>query len=472
MQFSWRGFILSAFSVGLVAGIVGTLGKDIQLSDRGLAQGQGKNNLEVSTASYLGGPEDDIAGAIAIAPDKTIVLSGKIPGNNFGKTPINLLGGGDGAILRTDATGKRILSVTRLGNIIDDLAIHQQWGKIAAVGDFGVALLDSRAQSILWHVSLGEGGGAKASNGRRVAVGNDGTVAALFRKKISVFDLSGALLGEFSVSGSFVEDLALDSETNSIIVTGYSQKDGGGCRQLQVAFLRSYDYAGNLNWRNYDWTHAEAHGGNSSCADTRGDRVTIGADGMLYFAAESAGGNTIFRYHPQDLSRDAPNVIFDAYNHPYNTASNHITYYARLQPETGAIEKGQFHLSRRSNGKGNTIVPRAIAVDEKGTLFVGGSSAAIFADRNEARISGQLGSYAAYDNFLLSVRADFSSRLFTVSWNQGCAGENQVVGIAAAYGMRAMISNTAGCEMITVDPIQATPQGGREILYSVWSADF
>ncbi|MBC6424183.1 MAG: hypothetical protein GDA43_25190 [Hormoscilla sp. SP5CHS1] len=55
-----------------------------------------------------------------------------------------------------------------------------------------------------------------------------------------------------------------------------------------------------------------------------------------------------------------------------------------------------------------------------------------------------------------------------VTWNQGCKGKNQVVGIAAAYGLRAMISDTAGCSMITVNPVQPNPQGGTEILFSVW----
>lgn len=434
-----------------------------------IASAKPTKNLEVSTVSYWGGNQDDLGTAIAIAPDKTIVLSGQVIGNNFGQSPVNLLGGGNGVILRTDSPGKLILSVTRIGEIIDDLDIHSNTGKIAVVGDFGLSVLDAKAQNMLWTVELGEGGGATTSNGRRVAVGIDGKIAALFKKQVTVFDENSRQIGQFYVRGRFVEDVAIDSNSNSVIVTGYSQKNKGGCRQLQVSFIRGYDYAGNVKWTNYDWTHGEARSGNSSCADTRGVRIAIGKDGKLYFAGESAGGNTIYRYNPRDLSQEAPNVIFDPYNHPYNTASNHILYYARFDSATGDIEQGQFHLSRRSNGKGNTIVPRAIAADENGNVLIGGWSAAKFANRDESKISGQSGSYAAYDNFVLAVSPDFSSRTYMVSWNKSCTGKNQVVGVAAAYGVRAMISDTAGCDMITVNPLQGNPKGGTEVLYSVWA---
>ncbi|MCT7958575.1 SBBP repeat-containing protein [Laspinema palackyanum] len=428
---------------------------------------QATNNLNVSTASYLGSDADDFGTAVAISPDRTILFTGKIPHHNFGLTPVNLVGGGDGVILQTDATGRKLLSLTRMGRMIDDIEVNGRTGKIAVVGDFGLALLGD-AQTLLWHQELGSGGSATMSNGRRVAMGTDGKIAALFNKKITIFDEMGTVVSEFTIPGKFVEDVAIHSSSQSIIITGYTQKDRGGCRQLQVAFIRSYDYQGNLNWTNYDWTHGEAHRGNSSCADTRGSRLTLGLDGNLYFAGESAGGNTIFRYDPRDLSKDAPNVIFDPYNHPYNTASNHITYYARFDPVTGEIHAGQFNLSRLSNGRGNTIIPRAIAADEGGNLYIGGKSSASFANRNESTISGQSGAYAAADNFVLAVPSDLRTRTFMVSWNKGCKGNNQVVGIATGYGITAMISDTAGCDMITVNPLQGKPQGGMEILYSVW----
>ncbi len=390
-----------------------------------VAKAEATNNLQVSTASYLGGPEDDRGTAIEIASDKTIVLSGKIIGNDFGKTPVNLLGGGSGIILRTNSTEKNILSLTRIGVIVDDLAINSKNGKIAVVGDFGIALLDPKAKNILWHKEVVKKGGATTSNGRRIAVGRDGKVVALLKKNVTVFAENGREIGEFRVPGKYVEDVTIHSQSNSVLVTGYSQKNKGGCKQLQVAFIRSYDYAGNLNWTNYDWTHPQAYAGNRSCADSRGDLLTIGRDGKLYFAGESAGGNSIYRYDPKDLSVAAPNVKFDPYNHAYNTASNHITYYARFNPVTGDIETGQFLLSRLNNGKGNTIKPRSITADEQGNVYIGGSSAAKFAGRDRSQISGQTGAYADADNFVLAVPPNFNSRTFMVTWNQGCKGKNR-----------------------------------------------
>ena len=467
MNFSWRYFLIFAFTVVTLSWLSAMQGNFISPLNLTPNPAQATDNLNVSTASYLGSDTDDFGTAVAISPDRTILFTGQIPHHNFGKTPVNLLGGGDGVIIQTDRTGKKLLSLTRMGSIIDDIEVNSRTGKIAVVGDFGLALLGD-AQTLLWHQELGSGGSATMSNGRRVAMGTDGKIAALFNRKITLFDETGTAVSEFPIPGKFVEDVAIHSPSQSIIITGYSQKDRGGCRQLQVAFIRSYDYQGNLNWTNYDWTHAEAHGGNSSCADTRGNRLTLGLDGNLYFAGESAGGNTIFRYDPRDLSKDAPNVIFDPYNHPYNTASNHITYYARFDPVTGEIKAGQFNLARLSSGRGNTITPRAIAADERGNLYIGGQSAASFANRQESTISGQSGAYAASDNFVLAVPSDFSTRTFMVSWNKGCRGNNQVVGIATGYGITAMISDTAGCDMITVNPVQGKPQGGTEILYSVW----
>ncbi|MGL5192767.1 MAG: SBBP repeat-containing protein [Chroococcales cyanobacterium] len=467
MTFNWRYFLMFAFTAVTLSWMSAISGNFILPLNLTPNPAQAADNLNVSTASYLGGDADDFGTAVAISPDQTILFTGQIPDHNFGLTPVNLLGGGNGVILQTDRTGRKLLSLTRMGSIIDDIEVNSSTGKIAVVGDFGLALLGD-AQTLIWHQELGSGGSATMSNGRRVAMGTDGKIAALFNRKITIFDETGTAISEFTIPGKFVEDVAIHSPSQSIIITGYSQKDRGGCRQLQVAFIRSYDYQGNLNWTNYDWTHAEAHGGNSSCADTRGDRLTLGLDGNLYFAGESAGGNTIFRYDPRDLSQDAPNVIFDPYNHPYNTASNHITYYARFDPVNGEIKAGQFNLARLSSGRGNTITPRAIAADERGNLYVGGRSAASFANRHESTISGQSGAYAASDNFVLAVPSDLKTRTFMVSWNKGCAGNNQVVGIATGYGITAMISDTAGCDMITVNPVQKKPQGGKEILYSVW----
>ena len=199
-------------------------------------------NLEVCSASYLGGQGDNNGTSIEIAPDKSVVLGGTITDNNFGVTPINLQAGnsnssgGNGVIIRMSPEGRKILSVSRLGNTVDDLDIDRTTGNIAVVGDFGFAVIGSHGEQVLWSQYLGSGGGATSSNGRRVAVGQNGEIAALFNKQVTVFDTATNQIGQFTPSGKFVEDVAVDSNSQTIIVTGYSQKNGGGCGQLQVAF--------------------------------------------------------------------------------------------------------------------------------------------------------------------------------------------------------------------------------------------
>lgn len=434
-------------------------------------------NLVVCTASYLGGTSSDTAAGVEIAPDRSVVLAGTLIGNNLNRTPtyLQVPNGpvqGNGTVLRMDPTGRTPLSITRLGNTIDDLDIDRRTGNIVVAGDFGVAVLNPQATQILWTRNLGPGGGARASTGRRVAVGSGGQVATLFNKQVRVFDANGNLLGQFGPGGSYAEDVAIDSASGTVIVAGWSQRDGGGCSQLQIAHIRSFSYTGTLKWKNYDWSHAQAYGANSSCADTRGLRVAIGRDNLLYFAGESAGGNSIYRYNPTNLSAAAPNVRYDAYTDPYNTKSNHITYFARMVPATGQILAGQFLLSRLSAGGGNTINPRAITADERGTVYVGGASAASIANRNPVNLSinGQaIGPYSGGDGFLAIIAPDFRSRRIWTTWtgvNTTAAGST-ITGVAAFQGAAATISTSNG-NMITVNPLQTSNRGSSDIFFSVF----
>ncbi len=433
-------------------------------------------NLEVCSASYLGGQDDDNGTSVEIAPDQSVVLGGKIVDNNFGVTPINLQAGssnssgGNGVIIRMSPEGKKILSVTRLGDTVDDLDINRTTGEIAVVGDFGFAIISSDGTQVLWSQNLGSGGGATFSTGRRVAVGQDGAIAALFNKQVTVFDAARNQIGKFTPAGKYIEDVAVDSDTQTVIVTGYTQKNGGKCSQLQVAFVRGYSYTGKIKWQDYDWTSAQAYATNSSCADTRGVRVAIGKDNLLYFAGESAGGNTIYNYDSSDLSQNAPNVTFDKYNTPYNTKSNQITYYARLNPATGEILKGQFALARLSKDQGNTIRPKAITADEDGNVYIGGISGYNIANRNALSISGQpLGPYSGGDCFLLIVSPDFNTRKIWTSWTAQGSTTNSgtIFGVTATAGTAAVVMTTPG-QLVTQNPIQGELAGDNDAFYSVF----
>lgn len=465
-------------SVAVAAFVFGALAFDqylsLEPSSTTVAQASVSNTLSVSTASFLGGSQDDTLEAVEVTPDKTIVYGGKLADNNFGRTPINLstvkaVPAGAGIILRTDSTGKNVLSVSRIGGSVDDLDINRSNGKIATIGDFGLAQLSADGSSVLWSKDISTAGGATASVGRRLAVAQDGTVAVVANKIVTLFNESGTQVGQFTPAGTYVEDITIDSASSSVIVTGYTQKDGGSCSQLQVAYVRAYSYTGTQKWKSYDWTHAEAAAANSSCADTRGMRIALGRDNKVYFAGESAGGNSIYRYNTKNVSSNAPNIKFDKFNDPFQTSSNHITYYTRLNPASGDQEKGQFNLARLPNNNGNTIRPRAITADESGTVYIGGVSAAFFADRSLQQINGtNIGTYVGGDNFMLVVPSDFLSRANMTTWTNGCGAETR--SLSAAFGVQVMTAQTTSttCSMMTVNPVQATLGGLKDGFYSVW----
>jgi hypothetical protein len=97
-----------------------------------------------------------------------------MPGHNpGGVTPVTLLGGGDGVVVRLDPSGQTVRSVTRLGSEVRDLAVADN-GRILVCGDFGVALLNETAAALIWaDDSLGQG--------YRCDQGSDGTVAVLVK---------------------------------------------------------------------------------------------------------------------------------------------------------------------------------------------------------------------------------------------------------------------------------------------------
>lgn len=449
--------------IGLTAGLILFLFAFTQVHSTA------NNNLDVSTATFFGSGSDDTLLATDIGPDKSLYVAGQVGSDqNFGVTPIGLTGGATtGIVAKVTTNGQSVQNVARLGSVVDDVAVTSN-GSVAVVGDFGVALLSQNLDTLLWSDSIGSGG-ADSNNGRRVSIGNDNSIVTLGGKEVKVYSTGGDVLQSFTVSGTYVDDIAVDGQSQTIAVTGFSQKDGGSCTQLQVAFVRGYTYNGTQKWSGYDWTHAQAHGQDSSCADTRGRRVDIGEDGQLYFTGETAGGNTIYRYSPKVLSTNANNIATDQFNNPFNTASNHITYYARLSPSTGDIDRGQFNLTRLSSGKGNTIKPLGITADASGRVLVVGQANASIVNRNDQTINGTpIGAYSGLDNFVLQTSQDFGTREMMTTFTNGCRARfTEVVskqGVSVAVGH----STESGCGMITVSAIQGSSPGGTDGFLAVW----
>jgi len=407
------------------------------------------NALNVTAATYLGLGAGDVAHGVDIAPDCTVLLAGRFSQTDFSVNPVALAAGATtGALVRLNPSGQTVQAVSRLGSEITDLAVRPGQGDIALASNVGLMVVAADLRTVRWQVS----GAAQ-----RVAMAADGSVAALFGKTLRVYNATGQEQFSRNFGDSAVNDVAIDSASNRVMVTGFAQRDGGGCSQLQVAWIRSYQFNNTAAWAAWDWTHAQAVAG-SNCADTRGMRVAMGRDGKLYFAGESAGGNAIYRWQPTNLALAAPNVKTDSYNDALNTASNHISYFARLDPSTGALEKGQMLLARLSNGRGNTIRPRAIAADELGNVYVGGVSASAIAQRPALSINGRtLADYSGGDPWVLAVSSDFMQRRLWITPADG--GRGETLGLAASGGIAAMAARVEALPFVLAAPVQASTAG-------------
>jgi len=414
-------------------------------------------NLAVVSASYLGLSNNDVGNAVDSSGSCPLLIGGKFSANDFGQAPVVLGVAGTGAVLCANANQSAVSAVLRIGSVVTDLAVRRgsdvARGDVAIAADTGLALVSADLKTLRWlRTDLGAAS--------RVDIAADGTVAALFGKVLRVFDAAGTQLMTQTFGDSAVNDVAIDGSTQRVFVTGFAQRNGAACSQLQVAWIRSYDYMGNKGWSAYDWPKGVADAQNE-CADTRGRLVSMGRDGLLYFAGTSAGGNSIFRRSTHDLTVNAPNISSDPYNSAYNTASNHITYFARVDPATGEVLAGQFLLTRLSSTKGNTIEPRSITADERGIVLLGGFAACCLPNRG---VDGQtLADYAGGDAWVASVSPDFKTRYFMNSLTNG--GKGTIYGALARGRVWAVVGQASALPMYLKTPLQ-TGAGATSAGYS------
>ena len=410
--------------------------------------------LDLNAASYLGAGAADSANDVAIALDCSLLLATRVTGTDIGltaSTPLATLGVAStgGALLRVSTDGRTALAAARMGNEVNAVAVHEGTGDVLVAGDFGVARLSADLTSVRWFV----GGAAE-----RIRVGSNGTTVALSGKVMKVYSADGTPLYSRTFADSLVSDVAVDDAAGSsnarVFVTGFAQRNGSSCGQLQVAWIRAYLIANALAWTAYDWPTGVADA-RSECADTRGRRLAMGEDGKLYFAGTSFGGNAIFRRSPTDLLTNANNVATDAYNTGFNTRSNPITYIARFNPTNGAHEVGTFLLARLNTGAGNSIEPRAIAADALGRVTVGGLAAFAIANRDALVLNGTtLAPYAGSDAWVLTLAANFATRLTWMVFNNG--GQGAILGLVSARGVVAAAGDATATPLFTTSALQAT----------------
>lgn len=354
-----------------------------------------------AVASYLGGPgADSVSGADLDAAGR-LLLAGRWGDGPIGGVTAAALPGGVGAVVRLAAGGGAVSSAARIGGVVRDLDASPG-GAVVACGDMGVVRLSADLDAIVW--------GAAPGDVLRCAVGAGGAVAALVGATIHRFGPDGAPAGTVAVPGSAVADVAIDEASGLIFATGYTQKGAN----LKVAFLRAYGTDGALRWSAYDHEAAAVVAANLG-ADSEGRRVAMGADGRLYLAGWTDGGNSIYGRDPRDIGRRlgaSELVKFDGYNDPFNlSGAKSLGWYGRFEPATGALLQGQWLLTRLSDGKGNSIGIQAIDAAADGTIAIAGDSAATIAGRATMSFAGvALGAYESGEPYLLVVSPDLRSR--------------------------------------------------------------
>ncbi len=428
-------------------------------------------NFPVSTASYLGtNSVDDAIFAVDVAPDATIVLGGRLAGfTPSGITATELLGGGDGVVLRCKTSGE-ILSLSRIGGCVHDLEIGAD-GKIAVCGDFGTGLLSADASEVLWVKTDIKKGTIDAYTGSfygdfasssvnmryrralsRVSIGSDGTVASMQQPLkyydeqynirptpycwVYIYDIDGNELGRFTADDKYSEDICVDGKNKLVIHAGWNPKhhDWGSVKDhpIHVPFMRAYTYSASLEWENYDWTALACYQQNSF-ADSRVSEVVIGNDGYLYMAGYIHGGDHLWKLGPKKIT-DRPDVFigYDNYSNPTNMGPGiDHAYFCKYDPVNGDILKGQAAIVRENadgSGRPRQSQIKGLDAGPDGTVYMSGYCQEFLPNRSSVRINGiAVGSVSsstpAAEPFVLIVNPDWKSRKAWVSFSKsGCEG--------------------------------------------------
>ncbi len=417
------------------------------------------NNLQLSAATYLGAASEDTANAVDVAPDGTVVLGGSFPEYTpAGITPVDLPGATSGGLLRIRNDGQQILSLTRFGSSISDLEIGSD-GSILICGSGGIALLDDTASTARWSATSG--------SVSRCAIGSDGTAAALVGNTISVYNSAGAPLGTIALGTGTHNDLAVAGAQGLVIATGFRQVEAN----LQLPYLRGYSYDGTLQWTSYDWNAAPGLG-----ADTRGERVAIGRDGLLYMAGSINGGTgaSVFSRDPKnfDLKLSTDRLIAtDTYNRPTNVGSVKMSWYGRFNPQDGALIVSQSLLTRLSSGRGNSISILGITADQYGNIYISGSTSASIENRNTRQVAGiTVGDYSGGEPYFLVVSSDLRQRHiwspFTAPGTS--AGNSPATAVAVRGGTVAIAITLKQGALITQAPLAPQPATLPDAYLAIW----
>lgn len=415
--------------------------------------------LDPCTATYVSSAAPAAERASAVVPwsGEAVFVAGQYPAALTGDETV-LVSDGPGAVVRLALRPTRITHVTRLGENVRDLAASAD--ALIATGDFGVVSLGNEGTSLEWHRTL-------PSEGARVDTSIDGTVVVLtVSGTVHVFDRAGEPLGNFALGDPEVNDVAIHAPSETVYVVG-ARPEGVAC-QGSMPFLRAYSFTGSSKWINYDLPSAPNY-----CASSRGLRVVLGADGLLYYAGVQRGGNSVHSRNPRDLSQPALLVSYDRYTSGTHPAILDYAFVARFDPITGFLDRGQILLPRDADDAGGTYLVTGIDADALGRVFLAGQTSCCIAGRSDLRLAGVApGPYGAGDPSLSILSADFLERMTWTTWTGTNSGAVSFDGLGVRAGLVAAVATQQDTEgaLLTHEALGTEPVGDSSIFLTVFAA--
>jgi hypothetical protein len=454
-------------------------------------------NLITCTSSYLSGDGNDIGASIRILDNYDVVVSGmfhELPAAQNNYTYLNANTGSQGAVCIFNPSGTVLKTIVRLGDMVDDMDVDRSTNEILVYGSFGLVKLNADGSQLLWHKSGGTVGQASQtpiySSGRRVAVAQNGDIVILGNSGtasacdgfVHVYDADGNDIsaGLFTIHRTDIgggtynekwEDIAIDSQTKQVFVTGTAQR----CTNFQSSFLMAYSYHdtifGHKQWQSFTLWCSGATNYNLT-ADARGKRVVF-KNNELLFVGHADGGNNLFTKKVNDYDTNEPNLIqIDDWNNGAGFGSGKIAYFARLNQLNGEVIKSQFQFSSTGVNQAKSFEILSITSTNDGQIIVGGVSQKDMPLRNALQINGiPVGARVDNESALIGVSNDFTQRnLVSTFTGTQQAASSKIVSIDAHNGVFALLGETEG-DIMTVFPIDPTRNNGTAVFYSVFGKD-
>lgn len=415
--------------------------------------------------SYLGiGGSDNEAVAVEVSPDDEIIVAINMDAN--------------GEIRRYSNDGASLLSSVNVGMTIDDMDVNRSNGDIAVVGSAGLKVYHATSLTEDTSRSKPLGTGAK-----RVSISTNGVIVMAHGDTVSLWSNTGTLMSQATTEAMtgktdrHVTDVAISAEDGLVYIVGYRQASA----DYQSPFL--YGYANDLTLSKptvqmYDYWKSlmEAAQPYALISNSRICRITIGRDGGVYILGETEGAQTAFTTdgsipssgNGTDLHYITP-IEIDNWNKLSDTNSAVKAFFARINPDTGTVVRGQFILPRLEKdgvaGAGSSthnyrVENGSIAVDEVGNVYVGGAAGSYIKGRYEGTLTinaEPIGTAPASDSevAIYVVDSTFKQRkIWTVLTRD--QGEGSVTGFATADGIVTFVATSPSGELITTTNAERT----------------